>query len=198
MGRANGPVKEVAVATVSSLLSNHVSLRVASVDRLGIAGYIPKLAYEGGLVKFLLRRAAQARYAVNIPSPALLGRNHDRMVADLDRFVAERDVPVLRFKGGDVKEVIARPYQLAAAARGREGVVLVGKAQERQMAWAGYKDDKSKLATVGHPHFSFSRQSRVPDQWYFYLWDHQWGPAFLELSPYAPYPLWLSALSERG
>jgi hypothetical protein len=33
----------------------------------------------------------------------------------------------------------------------------------------------------------------VPDQWYFYLWDHQWGPAFLKLSPYAPYPLWLGA-----
>ena len=46
MGCANGPVKEVAVATVSSVLAEHVSLRVASVDRLGIAGYIPKLAYE--------------------------------------------------------------------------------------------------------------------------------------------------------
>jgi hypothetical protein len=193
MGRANGPVKEVAVATVSSLLADHVSLRVASVDRLGIAGYIPKLAYEGGLVKFLLHRAAQAKYAVNIPSPALLGHNHDRMVAELERFVAQRDLPVVRFKAGEVKELIARPYQLAAAASGREGFVLLGKAQERQMAWAGYKDQKSKLATASHPHFSFSRQSRVPDQWYFYLWDHQWGPAFLKLSAYAPYPLWLSA-----
>ena len=58
------------MATVSSVLADHVSLRVASVDRLGIAGYIPKLAYEGWLVKFLLHRAAQAKYAVNIPSPA--------------------------------------------------------------------------------------------------------------------------------
>lgn len=192
MGRANGPVKEEAVASVSSVLAGHVSLRVASVDRLGIAGYIPKLSYEGGLVKFLLHRAAQAHFAVNIPSPALLGHNHDRMVADLERFVARRDLPVVRFKGGDVKELIARPYQLAAAAAGREGVVLVGKAQERQMAWAGYKDHNSKLSTAGHPHFSFSRQSRVPDQWYFYLWDHQWGPAFIKLSGYAPYPSWLS------
>ena len=160
MGRANGPVKEVAVASVSSVLADHVSLRVASVDRLGIAGYIPKLSYEGGLVKFLLHRAAQARYAVNIPSPALLGHNHDRMVAELERFVAAGDVPVVRFKRGEVKEDIARPYQLAAAAAGREAVVLVGKAQERQMAWSGYVDRQSKFSTAGHPHF----RSRVSNQ----------------------------------
>jgi hypothetical protein len=193
MGRANGPLKEVAMATVSSVLADLVSLRVASVDRLAIAGYIPKLSYEGGLVKFLLHRAAQAHYEINIPSPALLGHNHDRMVAELERFVARRDLPVLRFKRGDVKELIARPYQLAAAAAGRDGFVLLGKAQERQLAWAGYKDENSKLSIARHPHFSFSRQARVPDQWYFYLWDHQWGPAFIKLSAYAPYPLWLAA-----
>jgi hypothetical protein len=193
MGRANGPLKAVAMATVSSVLADHVSLRVASVDRLAIAGYIPKLSYEGGLVKFLLHRAAQAHYEINIPSPALLGHNHDRMVAELERFVARRDLPVLRFKRGDVKELIARPYQLAAAAAGRDGFVLLGKAQERQLAWAGYKDENSKLSIARHPHFSFSRQARVPDQWYFYLWDHQWGPAFIKLSAYAPYPLWLAA-----
>ena len=181
------------MATVSSLLADHVSLRVASVDRLGIAGYVPKLSYEGGLVKFLLHRAAQAHYEINIPSPALLGHNHDRMVAELERFVARRDLPVLRFKRGDVKELIARPYQLAAAAAGRDGFVLLGKAQERQLAWAGYKDENSKLSIARHPHFSFSRQARVPDQWYFYLWDHQWGPAFIKLSAYAPYPLWVAA-----
>jgi hypothetical protein len=73
MGRANGPVKEVAVATVSSVLAEHVSLRVASVDRLGIAGYIPKLAYEGGLVKFLLHRAAQGAVRGEHPLAGVAG-----------------------------------------------------------------------------------------------------------------------------
>src|ERR1700735_3180411 len=111
MGRANGPVKEVAVATVSSVLAEHVSLRVKSVNRLGIAGYIAKLAYEGGLVKFLLHRAAQAKYAVNIPWPALLGHNHDRMVAELERFVAQRDLPVVRLKAGGGEELSRRARQ---------------------------------------------------------------------------------------
>ena len=173
------------MATVSSVLADHVSLRVASVDRLGIAGYIPKLSYEGGLVKFLLHRAAQAQYAVNIPSPALLGHNHDRMVADLERFVVAGDLPVVRFKRGESKEDIARPYQLAAAGAGREGVVLVGKAQERQMAWTGYVDQRSKRSTG---RTLISRSPVRPG-----CRDHQWGPAFLKLSGYAPYPLWLSA-----
>jgi hypothetical protein len=129
----------------------------------------------------------------NIPSPALLGHNHDRLVRDLDRFVAERDLPVVRFRRGDHKEQIARPYQLAAAADGDAGVVLVGKAQERMEVWRGWVDKASPRSTSRHPHFCFGRQSAVPDHWYFYLWDDDWGPAFIKLSPYAPYGLWIMA-----
>jgi hypothetical protein len=32
----------------------------------------------------------------------------------------------------------------------------------------------------------------VPDHWYFYLWDDEFGPALIKLCSYAPYPLWLS------
>src|SRR6266545_4197704 len=88
---------------------------------------------------------------------------------------------------------IARPYQLAAAAQGRPGVVLVGKAQERMEAWRGWVDKASPRSTKDHPHFSFSRQAAVPDHWYFYLWDEQWGPAFIKFTTYAPYGLWVSA-----
>ncbi|MGH8996908.1 MAG: hypothetical protein ACRDYB_12910 [Acidimicrobiales bacterium] len=176
---------------MSSILASHVELRLRCVDRVGVAGYIPDLVYEGGLVKFLLHRASLIGKA-NIPSPALLSKNHDRMLADFDHFVAESGLSVVRFHRGESKELLARPHQLAADAEGRTGVVLVGKAQERIKAWAGYKDS-SDLATAGHPHFSFTRQSRVPDSWYFYLWDNDWGPAFIKLCPYAPYLLWVMA-----
>ena len=121
------------MGTVSSLLSDHVELRLRCVDRIGVAGYVRDLAYEGGLVRFLLHRASLA--GGSIPSPALLAHNHDRMTGDFDRFVADSKVPVVRFNHGDSKELMARPYQLAAAAEGRVGVVLVGKAQERMEAW---------------------------------------------------------------
>jgi hypothetical protein len=180
------------MSSVASLLNEHVLFRLSSVDRIGVGGYIRDLVHEGGLVRFLLHRAS-LRGDRNIPSPALLGHNHERLVNDLDRFVKEHELPVVRFRRGEAKERIARPYQLAAAAEGRSGVVLLGKAQERMEAWAGYKDTRSPLASARHPHFAFSRQARVPDHWYFYLWDDEFGPAFIKLSSYAPYPLWLSA-----
>jgi hypothetical protein len=180
------------MGTVASLLAHHVTLRVSSVDRIGIGGYIPALQHEGGLVQFLLHRASLVGRR-NIPSPALLGHNHDRLVRDLDRFVAQHELPVIRFRKGDAKEQIARRYQLAAAADGRTGVVLVGKAQERMDVWRGWVDKSSPRSTKTHPHVSFGRQSAVPDHWYFYLWDDAWGPAFIKLSTYAPFGLWVMA-----
>ena len=180
------------MGTVDRLLAEHVSFRLTCTDRIGVAGYIPNLMHEGGLVAFLLHRASLVGTR-NIPSPALLGHNHDRLVRDLDRFVADGDLPVVRFRRGDSKEGTARPYQLAAAAQDEPGVVLVGKAQERMDVWRGWVDKASPLSFRTHPHFSFSRQSALPDHWYFYLWDREWGPALIKLSPYAPYGLWVMA-----
>jgi hypothetical protein len=129
------------------------------VDRIGTRGYIPGLQYEGGVVKFLLNRGFP------IPSPAALNKAHERLVADLDAVVASSGVPVVRFKSGDCKEDIARPYQDAAA--GRPGLVLVGKAQERTSSWRGFVDPSHASHRPGHPHISWRRMSSVPDHWYF-------------------------------
>ncbi len=74
---------------------------------------------------------------------------------------------------------------------GSAGRGAVGKAQEPMEAWRGWVDKASPRSTKDHPHFSFSRQAALPDHWY--LWDEQWGPAFVKLTPYAPYGLWISA-----
>ena len=56
------------MATIASLLRDHVTLQVRSVDRLFLQAYVPKLMTSFQVVRFLLDRG----YA--IPSPALLGR----------------------------------------------------------------------------------------------------------------------------
>ncbi|MGH9222908.1 MAG: hypothetical protein ACRD2W_03710 [Acidimicrobiales bacterium] len=169
------------------LLAEDVSFRCTSVDRIGIRGYVPGLQYEGGVVRFLLERGYR------IPSPAGLTHNHDRLVSELDALVAAHDVPVVRFKRDECKEDIARPYQQEAAAAGRSGLVLVGKAQERTSSWRGFVDESHASHRPGHPHFSWRRVSSVPDHWYLYRWDGEWGPAFLRICGYAPYPLWACA-----
>jgi hypothetical protein len=175
------------MGTVDRLLAEHVSLRLTGVDRVGVAGYIRGLAYEGGVIKFLLQRGYY------IPSPVGLGHNHDRLVRELEAFVDRADLPVVRFAKGESKEDRARPYQDAAAIAAAAGVVLVGKAQEKMNAWTGYRDNASPLGSDGHPHFVFSRQAKVPDHWYFYLHDQAWGPALVKLCPFAPYPMWIVA-----
>lgn len=173
------------MGSVSSLLAEHVSLRLCSVDRVFLQGYVPQLMTEGQVVRFLLNRGAK------IPSPALLGRNHDRFVTEMDRFVAAHDLDVVRFAKGQNKEAAARPYLDAAAAAGGDRVAFVGVAQERVSGWRGWKDPKDPRGQKGHPHFCYRRQSLFVNHYYVYLWDADFGPAFIKFCPYAPYPIWV-------
>jgi hypothetical protein len=79
------------VATISSLLADHVALRVASVDRIFPAGYVPRLQCDGHLVRLLLDRVQG-----NIPSPAILGRVGRDYVEAVDRFAIDNEIPVVR------------------------------------------------------------------------------------------------------
>jgi hypothetical protein len=169
------------VGTVASLLAEHVNFRCTSVDRILVAGYVPDLQYEAGLVSFLLSRG----YA--IPSPAGLHHNRDRLVGEIDAFVTEHEIPFVRFAKGESKEGCARPYLAAAEAEGREGVVLVGVAQERVSGWRGWKAGGSP----GHPHFAYGRQSLFVNHYYFYVFDAEWGPGFVKVCSYAPYGVWV-------
>src|SRR5271169_4515612 len=81
------------MGTVARLLDEHVSFRCTSVDRIGVRGYIPGIQYEFGLVKFLLNRGG------TIPSPALLNRNRERLVTELETLEATSGVP-----GGALQE----------------------------------------------------------------------------------------------
>jgi hypothetical protein len=93
------------------------------------------------------------------------------MVGELEALVAATGVPVVRFRRGDRKEDVARPYQEEAAADGRSGLVLVGTAQERTSAWRGFVDKTHAAHRPGHPHVAWPRQSSVPDHWYFCFAD---------------------------
>ena len=169
------------MATIRSLLRDRVTLQVRSVDRIYLQAYVPRLMSEGLLVRFLLDRGA------TIPSPALLGQIGSRYVAAIERFAERNAIPIVRFRRGESKEEIARPYLEAAARDERFGCVLIGVAQERAQVWRGWRRGGSD----GHPHFEFGRQSALPNHYYFYVYDREWGPAFWKCCCYAPYPVWL-------
>ncbi|MCA1698498.1 MAG: hypothetical protein LC790_06160, partial [Actinobacteria bacterium] len=170
------------MATISSLLADHVTLQVRSVDRLFLAGYVPRLQCEGQLVRFMLDRAGG-----NIPSPAILGHVGRAYVDAIDRFALDNEIPVVRFKRHQRKEDHARPYFQAAEREGRFGVVLIGVAQEKASAWRGWREGGNDA----HPHFEFGRQAVFVNHYYFYIRDREWGPSFVKTNAYAPYPVWL-------
>ena len=169
------------MATISSLLRDHVTLQVRSVDRLFLQGYVPRLQTQGQVIRFLLDRGFP------IPSPAVLGKIGRDYVKAIERLIGDHEIPVVRFAKGDVKEEIAREYFKRAEQQGRYGVVLVGVAQEKTSAWRGWRDG----GPDGHPHFEYRRQSIFPNNYYFYIRDPDWGPSFIKTVAYAPFSVWV-------
>src|SRR5439155_23216276 len=90
---------------------------------------------------------------------------------------------------GEHKEKIARPYIEAAAREGKEGVVLIGIAQEKASVWRSWprKGQEKKP----HPHMDWGREMSYINHFYFYLWDSEWGGAFWKTNAYAPFPIWI-------
>jgi hypothetical protein len=64
---------------------------------------------------------------------------------------------------------------------------MAGIAQEKDSVWRGWRDRGSD----SHPHFEFRRQSVFPNFYYFYILDAQMGPAFIKVSTYAPFSMWV-------
>ena len=169
------------MATIASLLRERATLQVNSVDRIFLAGYIPKLQSEGQVVRFLLDRG------LPIPSPAALGKIGEGYVRAIERFSKRYRIPMVHFKKGESKELVARRYMQKAEREGRFGVVMIGVAQEKTSAWRGFRQGGSD----SHPHFSYRRMSVFPNHYYVYIRDREWGPAFIKTVAYAPYGIWI-------
>ena len=76
------------------------------------------------------------------------------------------------------------PYLKRAAATGRTQVAAIGVAQEFQRVQAAYRRETSTAA----PQFTFAKADRRVTCYYFYLWDADFGPAFIKVCAYFPYP----------
>jgi hypothetical protein len=82
------------------------------------------------------------------------------------------------------------PYLKQAAAGGRSRVAAIGVAQEFQRVWTAYRRDTKTAA----PQFTFVKADRRVTCYYFYLWDADFGPAFIKVCSYFPYPakIWVN------
>jgi hypothetical protein len=165
--------------TVGSILAEHAGLVVSCVDRIYLNGYVPKLQTSGQLVYFLGEHLGNP-----LVSPALLGQLGERYRREIERFVARHRIRVVRFERGQRKDDVAK--ELRRAQGDVEGVVFLGIAQERCKS---FKASKRGGGDGGPISFDFSRQSVFVNQLYFYVHDSEWGPAFVKVGTYVPYPV---------
>lgn len=150
------------------------------MDRIYLNGYVPNLQVAGQVVSFMTRHLG-----CPIPSPALMEKIGTRFRSSVKVFADSVGVPVVHFAKDDRKIDLMRPLMAAQADTGRSGVVAVGVAQEFQNVFASARRDTAS----GAPCFSFFKADRRVTCYYFYLWDDDFGPGFIKVCAYFPYPV---------
>ena len=169
-----------ATVTVGELLEGHVGLDSECLDRIYLNGYVPSLQVAGQVVSFMTEHLG-----LKVPSPAVMEKIGTRFRRSVDTFARANQIPLVKFTRGDRKIEMMRRYLDAQAGTRRSGVAAIGYAQEFQNVYASAQRDR----TNGVPWFSFYKADRRVTCFYFYIWDEDFGPAFIKICAYFPYPV---------
>jgi len=176
------------VVTVNDVLDGHVGLDLECFDRIYLNGWVPNLQVPGQVVNFLTHHLG-----FPIPSPAILEKIGLRFRKAVTEFARDNDIEVIRFAKGERKLEVMRPHLDRLAREGRTGVAVIGVAQEFQRVFTGttYHADADG---GGAPRFGYAKADRRVTAYYFYLVDEVFGPAFVKICAYFPYPIkiWLN------
>src|SRR5664280_2689817 len=110
--------------SVADVLSQHVTLEVEGIDRMYLNVYQPRLQSDRGVAAFF-RFHRGATFA----SSSLMDPISKTFIAAVERFVEREQIPLITFTKGQRKDDIAKEHH--ARFCGTEGIVFVGKAQEK-------------------------------------------------------------------
>src|SRR5215472_7547000 len=140
---------------------------------------VPKLQRDLGVVGFIREHLGRP-----VASTAVLAERTEGFYAEIKAFAAGNGIPVVEVKPGQRKDDVMRERLGQFLAEGRaEGVVFIGRAQEKVTVWATTR----RRDAQGNAYPWIVRDSRVVTQWYFYCYDACAGPFFLKYCGYFPY-----------
>jgi hypothetical protein len=173
------------VVTVNDVLNGHVALDIQCLDRIYLNAYVPNLQTSAQVVAFL-----STHLGYRFPSPALFNQIGQRFRRAVAAYAEANDLPWVQFGKGDDKLAVLRAHLDRQAATGGSGVAAIGVAQEFQRVWTA---TQGKTAT-GTSRWSFYKADRRVTCYYFYLWDADFGAAFIKVCAWFPYPakVWLN------
>jgi hypothetical protein len=179
------------VTNINEVLDGHVGLDLACIDRIYLNAYVPILQTGSQVRRFLIDQLGNP-----IPSPAIIEKLGNRFRSDVKTFVKDKNVPVLhlgkpdRTRFDDRKLDHVRPFLEAAEREHRFGVVAIVQSQEFQWVFSAKKRPDEGSATW----FTWTKEERRVGVYYFYIHDREFGPGFIKLCTYFPYPgkVWLN------
>jgi hypothetical protein len=165
--------------TVADVLAEHVVFEVECIDRMYLNVYVPGLQYAAGLIGYL-----QRQLGMQITSTAPLAKVTDRFAAAVHRFAVVHQVPWVDFAKGQRKDdVLHERLALFQAAGGTEGVVFIGRAQEKTPL---FRTERRRDAE-GKTYPWIVKSTGVVNHFYFYCVDDDFGPFFIKFCSYFPY-----------
>lgn len=163
--------------SVATILREHVTLEVESIDRMYLNVYVPLLQSAAGVAHFF-----RAHRGATFASSALMDPISAAFVAALERFAHTQSVPLLTFAKGRRKDEVAAEH--LARFTEEEGVLFIGKAQEKT---AVVRTEKRRNLDTGQSYPWLVRATAMVNHYYIYGVDRDFGPFFLKVCSYFPY-----------
>ncbi len=172
------------MADYATLLRDHVTLKVRSIDRIFLQAYVPKLQSVGQVCRFL-----RWQKGYPIPSSAAFGKIGEGYVKAVEAFAKRNGTPIVHFKKGENKEERVRPLLASGSARWRRA-----SGADRRCAGEGlclaFLEGEGTGAGGAPPHGVGSADG-VHQSLLLLPLDPEWGLTFWKTNAYAPFPIWL-------
>jgi hypothetical protein len=162
--------------SVAEILENHVTFELEAIDRMYLNAYVPSLQTGAGFVYFL-----KTQLGVRVPSTMMVAPMSQRFVDAIERFVEAQGLDLVTFEKGQRKDDVAQEY--LEAFEGEEGVLFIGKAQEKASV---FRTEKRRDAYGVYPWII--RSTAMVNHYYVYILDRDFGPLFIKFCSYFPYP----------
>ena len=163
--------------SAAEVLQKHVVLEVEGIDRMYLNVYVPRLQTVEGVLGFIRHHRGH-----KVPSTAMVEPITRTFVQAIEQFVADQQIPLITFEKGERKDDTAARFRRTF--KGEEGVVFVGKAQEKCRVYRTEKRYNPKTRTK---YAWIVKSTALVNHYYFYCVDRDFGPFFLKFCSYFPY-----------
>src|SRR5947209_11047786 len=163
--------------SAADVLKDRVTLEVEGIDRMYLNVYQPRLQTDRGVAAFFRFHRGET-----FASSALMDPISKAFIAAVDHFVAQEQIPLITFAKGQRKDDIAKEYH--SRSHGGEGIVFVGKAQEKTPV---FRTEKRRNPDTGQTYPWIVRTTAMVNHYDFDGTDEDFGPFFITFCTSFPY-----------